>query len=481
MKNISIWQFINGILETFREDFTRYKTFSWFVIIVIGQMIGTEAMGITGIIRELYIDPQKYECLLLFFRSDAWKLHKLTQKWQQVVSRCGLVKKEGDLNILVGDGTNKMHEGEKMPGVKKMRQTSEDNSKPPYFFGRLYGTIGILIENAGKIFCTPIAIGIHDGVSVIRKWEDAAYENVSHVVQIIKDACQSVKDIGDSILLLDRYYLSVPALMALAAYMPQGRTIHIVTRAKKNATAYFKPIPPVKPKIGRPRKKGEKVKLRDYFEDLDQFTTTTITMYGKKQTIKYYYIDLLWGSKLYRELRFVLVCYDDTQAILTTTNLDFSPIKVIELYCLRQKVEVSFFSLKHVVHGLASRFWSKSMPVLNRYWKKGDIDPLAFIDNPHEQKNIIGALKAAEGFALCGCIALGLLQMVSLKFHEITNPKFIRWLRPYSSNVSSEATIAVFLRSNLFSMLNKPLKYTIFNIIRDKQMLYDEILLDESA
>ena len=263
--------------------------------------------------------------------------------------------------------------------------------------------------------------------------------------------------------------------------MPQGRQIHIVTRAKKNAVAYYKPIPPEKPKRGRHKRKGEKVKLRDFFEDLVKFSITTITMYGKKQTVKYYCIDLLWGLTLYREIRFVLVCYNDTYAILATTNLDFSPQKVIELYCLRQKVEVSFFSLKHVVHGLASRFWSKSMPVLNRFRKKNDIDPLTLINDPHEQKNIIGALKATEGFALFGCIALGLLQIISLKFHDIANPKIIRWLRTYSSNVASEATIAVLLRNSLFSMFDKSLKYTIFNIIRDKQMLFDEILLDESA
>jgi len=263
--------------------------------------------------------------------------------------------------------------------------------------------------------------------------------------------------------------------------MPQNRVMHIVTRAKKNATAYFKPIPPEKPKRGRPRKKGDKVKLKDYFNDLSLFTDTTLSLYGEKQAVKYFCIDLLWGLTLYRELRFVLVCYKDTQAILVSTNLDFSPVQIIRLYGLRQKIEVSFFSLKRVVHGFASHFWSKSMPVLDRYMKKGKKNPLLSINDSNDRKNIIGSLKATEAFALFSCIALGILQMVSLMFHDVTNPRFIRWLRTYSDTVASEASIAAFLRNSLFSLLYITHDIYTFRIIRDKQLLFDDFIEDNSA
>ena len=34
-----------------------------------------------------------------------------------------------------------------------------------------------------------------------------------------------------------------------------------------------------------------------------------MVLYGKKEKLHYYSIDLLWGQKLYQELRFVLVEY----------------------------------------------------------------------------------------------------------------------------------------------------------------------------
>lgn len=473
MKHKEIWGYINNVLEAFFYDFKRDKSYHWFVIVIIGLMVRTEHAGVTSIIRDLCLEPSKYESFLLFFRANSWKLSVLVQRWQEIMASSGLLFKEGTYVILIGDGTKEAKCGKKMPGVKKMHQESEDPTKAHYIFGHLYGSIGILIEKAGKMFCTPVTISIQDGVSVIRKWEDKTYEEVSHVVQMIKDACLCTKTVGDSILLLDRYYLSVPALRTLTAFLPVNRTIHLITRAKKSATAYFKPIPLEKPKRGRPRKKGEKVKLVEYFNDLSGFTSATLPLYGEKRAVKYFCIDLLWGLGLYQELRFVLVCYKDVKAILVSTNLAFTPEQIIRLYGFRQKIEVSFFSLKQVVHGLSSHFWSKSMPALNRYRKKGDLDPLLSVDNPDDRKNIIAALKAIEGFAFFSCIAIGILQMVSLTFHDVTNPRFIRWLRTYSNNVSSEASISVFLRNSLFSLFQNLHGFYIFDIIREKQMNND--------
>jgi hypothetical protein len=62
---------------------------------------------------------------------------------------------------------------------------------------------------------SPVSATIQNGVDVIRKWEDDAYVAVSHVIQIAKDACQAVSAFGESVLLLDRYFLSVPLLTVL--------------------------------------------------------------------------------------------------------------------------------------------------------------------------------------------------------------------------------------------------------------------------
>ena len=55
-------------------------------------------------------------------------------------------------------------------------------------------------------------------------------------------------------------------------------------------------------------------------------------LYGKKEAIRYYCIDLLWGQKLYQELRFVLVEMDGVQGILASTSLALEPLSIIRLY-----------------------------------------------------------------------------------------------------------------------------------------------------
>lgn len=56
---------------------------------------------------------------------------------------------------------------------------------------------------------------IHDGVKAICKWENPDKNIGSHVVEMIKDGFNSAKVLGRSIMLLDRYFLSVHALQKL--------------------------------------------------------------------------------------------------------------------------------------------------------------------------------------------------------------------------------------------------------------------------
>ena len=90
--------------------------------------------------------------------------------------------------------------------------------------------------------------------------------------------------------------------------------MEIVTKAKKSCTAFQKALSP-KTWQGRPPKKGDAVHLKGLFAShKEQFMETETELYGKKKTIRYYSIDLLWGQ-LYQELRFVLVEMDGIQSI----------------------------------------------------------------------------------------------------------------------------------------------------------------------
>jgi len=220
------------------------QPFKWFVITVIGFIVRVDSLGITSIIRELNLKPKFYANLIHFFRSSAWHLEPLTKQWIKIVIGAVETPKVRGMNILIGDGVKQPKEGRKMPGVKKLHQESENSGKAEYIFGHMFGVVGILAGNMSKLFCIALNASVQDGVNTIRKFENPKVNSESHVVQVITQAGNIAKQIGPSLILLDRYFLSVPALKKCLEFVDDksGKPfLQIVTKAKRSAVAYADP------------------------------------------------------------------------------------------------------------------------------------------------------------------------------------------------------------------------------------------------
>ena len=211
---------------------------------------------------------------------------------------------------------------------------------------------------------------------------------------MVEDAYRAATALGDCLPLLDRYFLSVPALRRLRDLNSSGTAyMEIVTKAKKSCIAYERPAPR-KPGEGRPAKKGDAVRLKELFRSRkSQFQETELELYGKKETVRYYSVDLLWGQKLYQPLRFVLVEMGGAQSILASTSLELEPLAIIRLYSFRFRIECMFRELKQQLGAFGYHFWPKYMPRLNHFRKAGE-DPLGQVADTHAQGRILKAVRA---------------------------------------------------------------------------------------
>ncbi|WP_240941937.1 transposase [Paenibacillus sp. HB172176] len=464
-------KFMNEILSSFRNCFTRTASYEWFVVIVVGLMVRSDHLGVTSIIRNLALDPRHYESMLHFFRSSAWSLESLQLAWYKAVNRHAPVVRFLGRVLLVSDGMKKTKEAKYMPGVKKLHQESENSAKGEYIFGHFFGAIGVLAGPAEKWFCLPLFLNLQDGVKAIFGWDDSSEERqASHVVQVIDQAFTATGVFGRALLLLDRYYLSIPALQRLAeGNRSHASSVHLVTRAKMNAVAYEAPTAK-KPGRGRPPKKGNMVKLATLFQTrAADFQTTTVTLYGKEETVSFLCTDLLWGQGLYQQLRFVLVRQGERLAIFVSTDLSLEPLQILTAYSYRFKIECTFREMKQVIGAFGYRFWSAAMPKLNRYRRKKEPDPLEDVTNEQQQKRIRLTLQAIEGFVMCSVIATGLIQLIALRFSGHKPGLFFRYLRTPSKSIVSEATVVAYFRQSIFRLFAQNSQISLTQIIRSKQ------------
>ena len=462
--------FIDKILSSFESCFSRKAAFRWFVILTAGLMLRSDKLGVTSVIRDLALKPDCYLSMLHFFRASSWSLDRIRQCWFQTVLRFFPLYQENGFHVLVGDGVKQSKEGRRIPGVKKLCQESETSAKPQFIHGHMFGGLGILAGSIRSMSCVPLNIRLHDGLQDTCGWESSTVSGASHVVQMVEDAYLAAETFGNSILLLDRYFLSVPALKRLQE-LTGGETVRmeIVTKAKCNCTAFEKPALR-KPGRGRPPKKGKAIRLKDLFESRkEQFSEAEMVLYGKKEKLRYYSIDLLWGQKLYQELRFVLVEYNGTRSILAGTSLELDPLSMIRLYSFRFRIECTFRELKQQTGAFCYHFWSKHMPRLNYYRKKTEPSPLEQVKSDHARRKILQTVRAVETHMVLSCVAMGTIQCLSLQMEGKLCSEQIRYQRTPSKGKVSEGAMMHYLRKHIFRLMGQTPELRITRLIQEMQ------------
>ncbi|WP_223869861.1 hypothetical protein [Paenibacillus sabuli] len=113
------------------------------------------------------------------------------------------------------------------------------------------------------------------------------------------------------------------------------------------------------------------------------------------------------------------------------------------------------------------------MPKLNRYLRKEAAHPLEAVKDEQARHRIRLTLQAIEGFVMCQCIAMGMLQLIALRYSGRAPLLSFRYLRTPSRSVVSEATVAAYLHASIFRLFAQNRHISLTQIIRSKQEISD--------
>jgi hypothetical protein len=447
-----LWRHWWKLASRLRDACARKRTFLWMVVCLAGMTVRTDLMGVTSIVRALGLLPVCYDRILDFLHSPALNLDTLTRIW------CGLVFKHlpgiprfNGRPVLVGDGIKVAKSGKKMPGVKKLHQSSESNTKPEYIFGHSCQAVAVLTQALSSVFAVPLACRIHEGVVFSNRDKKTLLDKM--------------------IVLIDSLGIPEPLYFVADAYYATGKIVHglldkgshLVTRVKSNAVAYWPlPTPPAHAprKRGRPKKYGEKIQVASLLNDEENLSQAQSPIYGETDvTLRFRAVDLLWRP-VGILVRFVAVLHPTRGSILLMcTDLNLSPLDIIRIYGWRFKIEVSFKQALRVVGAYAYHFWMAAMTPIRR--KSGDQHlhrkTAAYRDAVRRK------LAAYHRHIQLGLIAQGLLQILSATVPELIWRSFGSWIRTIRPGLApSEQVVTIALRNTLPKFLADDEKTSIF-------------------
>ena len=466
-----MYQLINNIIHEFRECFKRIEAFQRFVIITIGFMVRSGKKGVTEVISSMRLKGEIYHKMLHYFRSSAYKVEDLYTKWINIVQKRTDLVRIGGFVLLLGDHLKMPKEGRRMPGVATLHQESGNAGKPEYTEGHIFAHVSAVATNGEAHRSMPLMTERQESPPRIEGTKKPDGDTL--VTQMINLAAQTAKcfDGERCVIALDAYFAKASAFEAATkAISSTGeRLLEIVTRAPTDTVAFKVPVlsPEKKRGRGQPRKYGDKIVLYSLFNDMSKFTETTMILYGKKTSIKYLCLDLIW-KPVKSIIRFVLVELNNSdRCVLMSSCLTLNPENIISIYGLRFKIESSFDEQKNDMGCFSYHFWTSALTKRKR-WQKTECPS---DDKLHQR--VDDAKRAIESFVCIGTIATGILTIVAFSYNREIWKHYPGWLRTVRVNIPSIAVVKETLFHDFPMLLKAKKDLFICSIIISNMKSFD--------
>ena len=434
---MNLWSTWCSVTTPLRAACNRERNFLWLLTALAGICARPDLLGVTSIVRALGLTARCYHRLLGFFHSPGIDLQLLTQRWTQIALERFAPHRLGGLLVLLADGLKVPKSGRKMPAVKRLHQVSDSNTKPEYIRGHSLQVVSLLVCAASPFLAVPLVARIHEGVKYTPRDQRTLPEKLTTLIESL-----ALKE--PFVLIADAYY----ACATVARWALECDGV-LISRLRRNAVAYEPVPPPSGPrKRGRPRRYGEKIRLRELFDSSSEaWQEAESPVYGEHQVIiRFLCRDLMWRP-LRRMIRFVLVIHPTRgRCIFICTDLTLAALDIIAGYGLRFKIELSFKQALRIIGAYQYHFWMQGMKLLSR--RSGT----QYLHRTSERyRNAVRRKLAAYHLHIqLGLIAQGLLQYLAVKHPREVWASFGSWLRTIRPGLCpSELVAAAALRNAL--------------------------------
>lgn len=245
--------------------------------------------------------------------------------------------------LLPVDTTLTAKNTDKMFGTQKWKNHSGNADAGQYVSGHHWGVLGI----RGKFFdrryiCFPLLMRIITGKAVNYQWI-CGEKGIQRMTfwDIVQAMILEINQwLGYEVRIVVDAYFSNNSF--IAPLMTKG--IAVISRLRANAVAYLDFEQPVVKKRGRPRKKGERIKVFD-IKGMVAAQEVEVLLYGKIQKVEVYVKDL-WMLELPQKVRTVLVESSKGMIALISTDLSLGAKEIIEIYGARFSIEICIREMK---------------------------------------------------------------------------------------------------------------------------------------
>jgi len=296
----------------------------------------------------------------IFMRHGRWSCREVCQRlFRLIVGRLGL----GLELIFAIDDTTVKKWGRHMFGLGYYPDPTDKNpgAARRKVLGHCWVVLALLWEKGpGKWFCFPLGAllfvpqAICSGPWVFQTKIELAVELLRRLVLCGRRV----------ILVVDNLY----AKAKLAQVELAGGTATLISRLRSNAALSELPPPPRPHRKGRKPKRGEKVSARQLWRRRSQCQSLKVHIYGKTVTIRAF-VGIIMPSPTLGDMPILAVIFPQRSGkkmnILFTTDLTMTPVRLLEVYAARFKIEDMFDELK--THGGFGDCRQRGFPAQKRH------------------------------------------------------------------------------------------------------------------